>query len=57
MGAFILYNLQEMEGMYTLNLESASQTFQYNYRGNSPASQQKVEPLELKSLTFALLDN
>lgn len=52
-----LYNKMQLEGMYSLNLEYGTQVFQYDGKGNSPASPQLEKPLEIHPLTFTLLDN
>lgn len=55
--SIILYNKMQLEGMYSLNLEYGTQVFQYDGKGNSPASPQLEKPLEIHPLTFTLLDN
>ena len=52
-----LYNKTQLEGMYSLNLENGTQVFQYDGKGNSPASPQLEKPLQIKPLTFTLIDN
>lgn len=52
-----LYNSYQMEGMYNLNLRNGTQVFQYDGKGNSPASKQLDKPLEILPLEFTLLDN
>jgi len=43
--------------MYSLNLEYGTQVFQYDGKGNSPASPQVERPLEIQPLSFTLIDN
>lgn len=52
-----LYNKIQLEGMYSLNLEYGTQVFQYDGKGNSPASPQVERPLEIQPLSFTLIDN
>jgi hypothetical protein len=40
-----LYNKTQLEGMYSLNLEHGTQVFQYDGKGNSPASPQIEKPI------------
>jgi len=55
--SIILYNKPTLSGMYSLNLNEGDQVFQYDDKGNSPASLQLQKPLVIKPLTFTLLDN
>jgi len=43
--------------MYSLNLEYGTQVFQYDGKGNSPASPQVERPIEIQPLSFTLIDN
>jgi len=43
--SIVLYNKTELEGMYSLNLENGTQVFQYDGKGNSPASPQREKPI------------
>ena len=52
-----LYNKTQLEGMYSLNLEYGTQVFQYDGKGNSPASPQVERPIEIQPLSFTLIDN
>lgn len=52
-----LYNKIQLEGMYSLNLEYGTQVFQYDEKGNSPASPQVERPIEIQPLSFTLIDN
>lgn len=52
-----LYNKTSLEGMYSLNLENGTQVFQYDGKGNSPTSPQLEKKLEIRPLTFTLIDN
>lgn len=56
-GSITLYNKLEVQGMYSLNLNNATEVFQYDGKGNSPVSPQIKKPLQIKPLTFTLLDN
>ena len=47
----------QLEGMYSLDLEYGTQVFQYDEKGNSPASPQLEKPLEIHALDFTFLDN
>lgn len=55
--SIVLYNKTELEGMYSLNLENGTQVFQYDGKGNSPASPQREKPIQIIPLTFTLIDN
>lgn len=52
-----LYNHMEVPDTYNLNIENGTQVFQYDDKGNSPASPQLEKPLEIHPLTFTLIDN
>ena len=52
-----LYNKMQLEGMYSLNIENATQVFQYDGKGNSPTSLQVEKPIQILPLSFTLLDN
>ena len=52
-----LYNKLQLEGMYSLNIENGTQVFQYDGKGNSPASPQVEKPLQIQPLRFTLIDN
>ena len=56
-GSITLYNKLELQGSYSLSIDNGTQVFQYDNKGNSPTSEQLEKPLELKPLTFTLLDN
>lgn len=56
-GSITLYNKNVLEGMYSLNIENGAQVFQYDTKGNSPASKQLDKPLVVQPLTFTLIDN
>ena len=56
-GSIILYNKIELQGSYSLSIDNGTQVFQYDNKGNSPATEQVKKPLEIKPLTFSLLDN
>ena len=56
-GSITLYNKLELQGSYSLSIDNGTQVFQYDNKGNSPTSKQLEKPLELKPLTFTLLDN
>ena len=55
--SIVLYNKTELEGMYSLNLENGTQVFQYDGKGNSPASPQREKHIQIIPLTFTLIDN
>ena len=55
--SIILYNKLTLSGMYSLNLNHGDQTFQYDEKGNSPASEQLQKPLIIQPLSFTLMDN
>ena len=55
--SIVLYNHPQTEGTYNLNIENGTQVFQYDGKGNSPASKQLQKPLEILPLSFTLLDN
>lgn len=55
--SIVLYNKIELQGSYSLSIDNGTQVFQYDGKGNSPASQQLTKPLEIKPLTFILIDN
>lgn len=55
--SIVLYNHPQTEGTYNLNIENGTQVFQYDDKGNSPASKQLQKPLEILPLSFTLLDN
>ena len=52
-----LYNKTQLQGMYSLNIQNGTQVFQYDNKGNSPASSQIDKPIDILPLTFTLLDN
>ena len=52
-----IYNKMQPEGTYSLFINNGTQVFQYDGKGNSPASKQLEKPLVIQSLTFTLLDN
>ena len=56
-GSITLYNKNALEGMYSLNIENGAQVFQYDTKGNSPASKQLDKPLVVQPLNFTLIDN
>lgn len=49
-----LENSHDIEGNYTLTIEGGTQVFQYDSKGNSPASASLEKPLQIKPLTFTL---
>ena len=55
--SIILYNHMQIQGMYSLNIENGVQVFQYDRKGNSPASEILQKPLEIKPLSFSFFDN
>ena len=52
-----LYNKTQLEGMYSLNMEYGTQVFQYDNKGNSPASKQVDKPITIHPLDFKLINN
>lgn len=52
-----LYNKAQLEGMYSLNMEYGTQVFQYDNKGNSPASKQVDKPITIHPLDFKLINN
>ena len=56
-GSITLQNRRQLEGMYSLNIENGTQVFQYDGKGNSPASKQLQKPLQILPLRFTLVDN
>lgn len=52
-----LYNHTQVPDTYSLNIENSTQVFQYDGKGNSPTSPQLEKPLQIKPLTFTLIDD
>ena len=52
-----LYNKIELQSSYSLSIDNGTQVFQYDGKGNRPASGQLTNPLKINSLTFTFLDN
>lgn len=52
-----LYNHMQVPDTYNLNIENGTQVFQYDGKGNSPASPQLEKPLQILPLTFTLIDD
>lgn len=52
-----LYNHMQVPDTYTLNIENGTQVFQYDGKGNSPASAQLEKPIQILPLTFTLIDD
>lgn len=52
-----LYNHTQVPSTYSLNIENSTQVFQYDGKGNSPTSPQLEKPLQIKPLSFTLIDD
>ena len=52
-----LYNHMQVPSTYNLNIENGTQVFQYDGKGNSPASPQFEKPIQILPLTFTLIDD
>lgn len=52
-----LQNHMELQDTYSLILENSSQVFQYDDKGNSPASAQLQKPITILPLSFKLFDD
>jgi len=55
--AITLNNYPKIEGEFTLNIINGTQTFNYNSAGIAPTSQTLQRPMELKPLSFTIVDN
>lgn len=52
-----LYNHMQVPSTYNLNIENGTQVFQYDGKGNSPASPQLEKPIKILPLTFTFIDD
>ncbi len=55
--SIVLQNSHEIEGNYSLDIVNGAQVFQYDKKGNSPASPILEKPLVIHELTFTLYNN
>lgn len=55
--SIVLQNSHEIEGNYSLDIVNGAQVFQYDKKGNSPASPILEKPLVIPELTFTLYNN
>lgn len=56
-GSITLYNKKQLQDMYQLQLINGTQVFQYDGKGNSPASKQLDKPITISPVSFSLFDD
>ena len=55
--SIVLYKTMSIDGEYSLLLENAVQTFNYNADGIAPTSQTLEKPITLQPLSVVMIDN